>query len=606
MSPANRPIPEIVWLLLLAAWTLFMGLVGRQAFVANFDAVLGMAEAVADSHFDDENAYRQWSLLHGGVYVSVNGQTPPNPYLAHIPERDLVTPSGRKLTLVDANYMNRQVNELARQSAGVKVHITSLEPLRPENAPRDWERQGLEQLRAEVTRKKVLSNTLPGEPGERLLRVVYALRTTAVCHDCHDPATYPVGSLRGGLSIEVPLGPYQLAQSKSLAYILFLCILAWAAGLWLIEMFRRYIETRLKREVQERHAVTVSERRFRTLFEESAHGSAVVDEQSGLILAANRALADLAGRGRADLVATPLTSLFREQIELSSLLEAGSCRQPLHLRSADGSLRDVECQVSCIELEGRPALYCAFYDNTLRNLYLAETIRTSQMASLGELSAGVAHEINNPVGGVINYAQILLNRRQLQADDQESELLKRIIKEGERIASIVRSLLAFSRADGDRVEAVTLRQVVDEALALISGRLHQDGIEATVDIPDDLPAVRGNPQQLEQLVLNLLGNASDSLNSKFAVAARSEKQLRLTARLVEQRLRLEVYDNGSGVSEALREKIFTPFFSTKPAEKGTGLGLSICAEIARRHGGSIELDSRSGDYSRFTLILPPA
>lgn len=604
MSPAVRPIPEFIWLLLLAVWTLFMALVGRQAFVSNAEAVLGMAETAADSHFADENAYRQWVLQHSGIYVATSARTPPNPYLPEIAERDLVTPSGRQLTLVDAAYLNRQIGELTHKGS-VHTRLTSLAPLRPENAPNAWERRGLEQLQNGSVRNKARF-TEENDSGEGFLRVIYPLWTTEACLDCHDRETFPPGSLRGGFSIEVPLASYQQAQAGTLAYILFFCVLAWAAGLWLIELFRRYVEAKLNYETKVRRSVAASEKRFRILFDEAGHGSAVVDPNDGTILAGNRALAEMLGQEPQSLVGRPLADLLKESLDLQGQLPGAVDSSSLHLLNADGSVRDVECHMAQIDLDGQAVLYCAFYDNTLRNLYLAETMRTSQMASLGELSAGVAHEINNPVSGVINYAQILLNRGERGAVEEGRELLQRIVKEGERIASIVRSLLAFSRADGDRRERVTVGEIFSEALALIGGRLDKEGITVSIEIAPGLPPVYGNPQQLEQLVLNLIDNARDSLNAKFTDRQTADKQLHLTASVVKGKVHLSVYDNGCGVSEALREKIFTPFFSTKSTEKGTGLGLSICTEIVRRHGGRIELDSRSGDYSRFSVVLSPA
>jgi len=604
MSPITRPIPEIVWLMLFAVWTLFMALVGRQAFVSSFEAVLGMAETAADSHFADETAYRQWVLQHAGVYVPVTAKTPPNPYLAHVPERDLQTLSGQKLTLVDAAYLNRQVGELIRRG-NIRTRLTSLNPLRPENGPRTWERLGLEQLQDGRAKDKARF-TEENDSGEGFLRVIYPLWTTEACSGCHDRRTFPPGSLRGGFSVEVPLSPYQKMQAGTLAYILFFCVLAWAAGLWLIELLRRYVEAKLNYETEVRRNVAASEKRFRILFDEAGHGSAVVDPQDGTILAGNRALAEMLGQEPESLVGRPLADLLEESLELQRKFPGAVDSLSLHLLNAEGGVRDVECHMAPIDLDGQAVLYCAFYDHTLRNLYLAETLRTSQMASLGELSAGVAHEINNPVSGVINYAQILLNRDERGATENSRELLTRIVKEGERIASIVRSLLAFSRADGDRQERVTAGEIFSEVLALIGGRLDKEGIAVTVDVDPELPPVYGNPQQLEQLVLNLIANARDSLNAKFTDRQAADKQLHLTARLVEGKVHLGVYDNGGGVSEALREKIFTPFFSTKPTEKGTGLGLSICTEIIRRHGGRIELDSRSGEYSRFCVVLSPA
>jgi len=231
-----------------------------------------------------------------------------------------------------------------------------------------------------------------------------------------------------------------------------------------------------------------------------------------------------------------------------------------------------------------------------------EVMRAGQLAAIGELAAGVAHEINNPINGIINYAQILCNHAERGGDSPD--LPKRIIKEGNRIASIVSSLLSFSRSKKEDVKAVPLHEVISDALTLMKTQLRKDGIEVEVALPPDLPPVAGRYQQLEQVLINLLSNARHALNGRFA-GPHPDKRMQLSA--LETRggmVRLEVLDFGSGIPPELVDRIMNPFFTTKPAGEGTGLGLSISHGIIRDHGGEIGFQSEEGRFTRVLIDLP--
>jgi len=227
-----------------------------------------------------------------------------------------------------------------------------------------------------------------------------------------------------------------------------------------------------------------------------------------------------------------------------------------------------------------------------------------QLAALGELAAGVAHEINNPVNGIINYAQLLMNRS--GGNEQMTGLGERIIKEGNRIASIVRELLYFARDGGDEVHTTSWRQVVEESLLLVGHQLRRDHVHLDIELPEDLPQITSISTQLQQVILNLISNARHALNEKYP-GEDEHKCLHLVgARSGDARVRLDVTDLGPGIPPSHLEKVLQPFFTTKPAGVGTGLGLSICHEIIKRHGGTLEIFSEAGKYTRVSIVLPVA
>ena len=241
---------------------------------------------------------------------------------------------------------------------------------------------------------------------------------------------------------------------------------------------------------------------------------------------------------------------------------------------------------------------------TQEEVVRAEAIRAAQLAALGELASGVAHEINNPINGIINYAQIILDD---PLDPESVDNLQNIISEGKRIAGIVASLLDFARAREEILNPSNIAKIVCNSLLLVSHLLKKDGIICSVTIADDLPDLLCNEQQLQQVVLNLISNARYALNKRYPRPC-AEKQLQITAELAingpQKSIQLSVTDYGIGIAPEFLDRLFDPFFSTKPKGEGTGLGLSISHGLVSDHGGQIKVQSKMGEWSRFTILLP--
>ncbi len=234
-----------------------------------------------------------------------------------------------------------------------------------------------------------------------------------------------------------------------------------------------------------------------------------------------------------------------------------------------------------------------------------EAMRISHLASLGELSAGVAHEINNPINGIINYAQIL--RDQCDEESESAEIPKRIIKEGERIAQIVSKLLSFASDKREAHEPTDVKSVLSDALDLMRRQLDKEGIRLFLEMPEVLPLVRARPQEIQQVFLNLLSNARYALNRKYPDPDTGKRlQIRGGTAMVEGRENLCIHfrDQGSGIPEEIIGKICNPFFSTKPRGEGTGLGLSISHGIIKRHSGRLRFESTPGEYTEAIVELP--
>ncbi|UCE79385.1 MAG: PAS domain S-box protein [Nitrospiraceae bacterium] len=249
-------------------------------------------------------------------------------------------------------------------------------------------------------------------------------------------------------------------------------------------------------------------------------------------------------------------------------------------------------------------------DVTERNRLQAETLRGAHLASIGELSAGVAHEINNPINGIINYAQILIDRNRKRKDKDliEDDLAKQIIHEGNRVSNIVRSLLSFARdSKSDEKGHVNISDVLSDTFALTDALLRKDGIKLNVRVPTDIPQVRGNYHQIEQVFLNIINNARYALNEKFT-EPHKDKQLEITGEQIRVNgspgVRVTFTDTGIGIPADHLDKVINPFFTSKPGGKGTGLGLSISHGIVTEHKGRLFFESEEGKFTRVMVDLP--
>jgi len=230
--------------------------------------------------------------------------------------------------------------------------------------------------------------------------------------------------------------------------------------------------------------------------------------------------------------------------------------------------------------------------------------QVQKLESIGTLASGVAHEINNPLTGIINYAQLIHDRTD---NEKDKKYAQGIVDEGNRVARIVRNLLSFSRQEDELPSYADIGDLVESTLSLIGAILRKDQIEVIVEIPPDLPICKCRAHHIEQVLLNLLTNARDALNERYPEYD-ADKIVRIAAATKEQEgaqwMMITVEDHGAGMPADVQERAFDPFFSTKPREKGTGLGLSVSYGLVRDHGGRLLVESVPNAYTRVVVELP--
>lgn len=245
-------------------------------------------------------------------------------------------------------------------------------------------------------------------------------------------------------------------------------------------------------------------------------------------------------------------------------------------------------------------------DLTEEELIKAEAMRAAQLASVGELAAGVAHEINNPINGIINYAQIILDDL---LDPDNIDNLHRIIKEGKRIANIVSNLLDFARRHEDSQAPAVLQNIITNCIDLMHHQLKKDCISLELDVPDTLPQIMCNAQQIQQVLLNIMSNAKYALNKKYP-EPNPDKRITIHGTRISLKekpyIRLTITDQGTGIEHDIMDRLFDPFFSTKPSGEGTGLGLSISHGLMLENNGFLRVSSEMGHSTSLIVDLPVA
>ena len=223
-------------------------------------------------------------------------------------------------------------------------------------------------------------------------------------------------------------------------------------------------------------------------------------------------------------------------------------------------------------------------------------VQSEKMAAFGQLGAGIAHEVKNPLAGILGYAQLAL--RKTEEGNPVREKLRIIEKEAKRCSEIIGNLMRFARHEKAEYQPISVNDVIRDAVAITDHQLSINDNEVQIETDEALPVVHGNSNQLQQVLINLLINAEQALGDQHGIVRIASQKL------PSGRIGIEVADNGPGIPDEIKARIFEPFFTTKPSGKGTGLGMSVAYRIVEEHGGTIRLESEPGQGARFVIELP--
>lgn len=355
-----------------------------------------------------------------------------------------------------------------------------------------------------------------------------------------------------------------------------------------------------------------SQERFRKLSSLTFEG--ILIHNDGVVIDVNESLTKIVGYPRDELIGQNIVNLcvlpqYHSTIAQNILKDFAEPYQVMGIRK-DGTLFPVELEARSVKSKEEKYRVVAIRDVTERvkeekkKEALEAQLRQSQkLESIGTLASGMAHEINNPLTGIINYADLIGSRTD---SSQLKEFANAIIKEGNRVTEIVKGLLSFARQDKQGHSRARMQDIISAVLAISGATLRKDQIEIQQKIAPSLPWVNCRSQQIEQVILNLLTNARDALNQRDT-SNHEAKVIKISIYRFENDgirwVRTTIEDNGIGISKDIIDRVFDPFFTTKPREKGTGLGLSVSYGIVREHKGRLMVESKPNQYTRFHLDL---
>ena len=351
-----------------------------------------------------------------------------------------------------------------------------------------------------------------------------------------------------------------------------------------------------------------SEEKYRNLFESSRDGIAF-SNMEGNVIDANQAFLDMIGYREEELRKLTYQKLTPEKwhdmerdiLEKQILARGYSSEYEKEYIRKDGSVFPVAVTVWLTKDEqmSPSGMWALVRDMSEHKLIEQQRIMTEKMTALGTLTAGVAHELNNPMMGMLNFTQYCLKKT--SEDDPRYDLLQDTERETKRCIEIVKSLLTFSRMDRGGAEAYhkeNIATLCNRVLSLLSYRIKQDNVSVLQHIAQDTPAVPMSASGMQQVFLNLIGNSLDAL------AEHAKKEIHIDIHPSADSVEVIIADSGSGIASENLQQIFDPFFTTKPVGKGTGLGLSVSRSIVEAHRGKITCESQVGKGTKFIIRLP--
>ncbi len=581
---------------ILVCWTILIGLLLFWNLKNLRDTEILLAENDARISWEKDVLFRLWSAKHGGVYVPVSESTPPNPNLKD-PNRD-VTIGGRAYTLMNPAYITRQIYEMAKDRLSIQGHITSLNPIRPENIADPWEIKALQTFEKGKSEYKELVQ-INGKPFVRLMRPFI---TKPACLRCHAQQGYKVGDVRGGISINVPLDKYgtQYNSNAQTLWIAFLGI--WFAGFFIISVMDWVIQGKISQLSQsERHASSILDNMDNVGF-----GMYIVD-RNHKILHANSTMHKWFGTKSGQTCyrivhneTTPCERCYLDAVILEGKtihynLESNGrsydiVDTPITLQ--DGTIAKMEIRTDITQQK-----------QTESELRKARDIAESAAIAQSAFLANMSHDIRTPLNGIIGMLRLSLKTDLTREQHQNLSSAK---VSADFLLGLLNDILDISKIDADQLileeHPFRLTTLIEDVTSIFSYAIKEKGLTFDVTLKENLPKVIvGDSLRIRQIIINLLGNSikfTEQGNIQLTVQSHPVDQEHVT-------LCITVTDTGIGIDKKMQEKIFDSFSqadtSTTRQYGGTGLGLAICRRLAEKMGGSVELSSIKGKGSRFTF-----
>ena len=616
--------------LLLFTWSVFMGAILLWELKKIDEHSNHNAEIKSLGNINKDMSYRFWAASKGGVYVPVSPTTPPNKYLK-VPQRDVVTQSGRKLTLMNPAYMTRQVHEVS-DKYGIKAHITSLDPIRPENKPDKWEKDTL--IRFQQSKIPYFSENVE-EEGETIRRTMVPLYTEESCLKCHQYQDAQLGELRGGLSSTVKIDSHEVFTEKRNALVTLLVI--WFLGSTTISFScRQLIREDRKRSIAEEQVLhyqqhlqdlvtektnelTLSEKRYRDIIE--SHSEMICRfKPNGDISFINENFmrtfnisCEQYSSGSLSLKALfpdefphyikKLQQLTPELCDGTSEFQfkndAGETVYQLWHDHAvfdkDGNLQDLQT----IGHDITNLRYTQLQLQEAKNLAEAATVAKSSFL------ANMSHEIRTPMNAILGFSELLKSKVN---EPKLKKYVNSILTSGNTLLDLINNILDMSKIESGKIRLeygpVSLTSLSEELTTIFSQKVKEKGLSFTVELSPDIPhTVLVDDVLLKQVLINFIGNSIKFTSTGFIKL--SIKAMPMTSS-THCHLYMTISDSGCGIPADQHEAVFNSFEQLSGPEKGkgTGLGLAISKSIIELMEGSVGVKQSNQTGTTFYIDLP--
>ncbi len=350
---------------------------------------------------------------------------------------------------------------------------------------------------------------------------------------------------------------------------------------------------------------------YRSIFNNLPNPVFILDRKNLMILECNLSVKDIYGYAKEEILNTSFLNFFEEGEHQNYALELRSSDTLNHVKqiTKDGRGIFANILVSPYVFMGRPALLVTSNDMIRVLVVKQQLIQTSKMATLGEMTTGIAHELNQPLSVIKTASSFLLNRVE-KGEKIREDIMKAMIEEidshVDRAGAIITHLREFGRKSEAKKEAVQVNTPLLRSLAIFRQQLKLKDIEVIEEIEEYLPAVIADSNRLEQVFINLLINARDAIEEKREKLGKVQLPQKIIIRssLRDGIIAVRIEDTGVGIPKNLLDRIFKPFFTTKAADRGTGLGLSISYGIVQDYGGSIRVETEEEKGSAFIVQFP--
>ncbi len=367
-----------------------------------------------------------------------------------------------------------------------------------------------------------------------------------------------------------------------------------------IEKARMY--ENLEKEVEKRtHELKTSEEKYRTLIEAMNEGLWKVDRK-GVTIFVNSKMEEMLGRDSKEIAGKKIFDFFDKENRkrLRDVMKRSARRESsiseIDLKRKDGKNVPLLASIAPVKDEKGKAIgtFAVFTNMTELKKLEKQLMRSEKLATIGELAAGIAHEINNPMWNMMLYAKLL--KEEILKKQPKIEDVEVIIEQVEIASKIVKDLLEFAREYEPSITVVSINEMLNKAIAPIEIQLANENIEIERDLDPTNPKIKADGYRLQQVVLNIITNAYQAMTNGG--------KLHLSTAKKDGKVEITISDTGCGIPKRYIDKLFDPFFTTKEVGEGTGLGLSVSYGIVKAHGGEIEVKSKVGVGSDFKIVLP--